>query len=119
MSLIMCSKNSETRTETASLTRADSPTKLVSLIRGQKAIVTEAIVTEAIVTEEVKSELVKSELGDDNLLSAQVSQTDIELTQNPPSDPSDDEGMRIKRLTLRDDSPFFVFLSRPFRHSAI
>ena len=114
MSLIMCSKKSETRTETASLTRADSPTKLVSLIRGQKAIVTEEVKSE-----EVKSEVVKSELGDDNLLSAQVSQTDIELTQNPPSDPSDDEGMRIKRLTLRDDSPFFVFLSRPFRHSAI
>jgi len=92
MSLIKSKTNLSTKRMSSLSQSNNSLNKVMSLIRGKKAAP----------TEEVNTEEVKTESNDENLLSAQVSQTDIELTQNNPSSSpsSDDEGMRIKRLTL-------------------
>jgi hypothetical protein len=86
-------KSKSNLSKMSSLSRStNSLTKVVStLIRGKKG---------AASTEKVKTESKTESKEDENLLSAQVSQTDIEMTQNPSSSSSDDEGMRIKRLTL-------------------
>jgi len=91
MSIIKSKTNLSTKRMSTLSRSNNSLNKVMSLIRGKKAAP----------TEEVTTEEVKTESNDENLLSAQVSQIDIELTQNNPlSSQSDDEGMRIKRLTL-------------------